>query len=887
MDTKPTLYLIDGSANIYRAYHAIRNLSTSKGFPTNAIYGFTAMLMKIFQECRPTHLGMIYDAKGPTFRHDMYDQYKATRPGMPDDLVMQLPYLKQIVTGLGIHDVEIEGYEADDIIGALARRAGAAGISAVIVSGDKDFCQLVNDHITVLDPRNSSTIGVEGVRNLFGVDPDRVIEVLGLSGDATDNVPGVAGIGRKTAAKLIQRFHTIENVYSHLDEITPVHVRNKLAQGYDNARLSRDLVTIDTEMPLTFDLERFRISEPNVDVLEPIFRELEFTRFLREFGSRKSAHHKTFIRVETEQELVAVLQQSRSAGECAFLVDTMPGPVLEARINGFAISFEPHCGYYIPFSEDLLSGLSKDAVQRLLKPFFEDLTTKKVGHDTKRAFVVLHQHGICLRGVSGDTMIASYLLNPSRRHHNLEDIAIEYLGEHLSPSTTTGKGKGKGVQKMDVQQAEKWQSSCEQAAAISQLTLPLVSRLEEKRLDSLFSQIELPLANLLARMELAGIKVNASILSEMSQETGNALDQLEQRIHSLAGEEFNVNSPQQLANILFEKLQLPVISRTKTGNSTSVAVLTTLAQHHELPSLVLDYRRLAKLKSTYIDVLPRLINPNTGRVHTSFNQTVTATGRLSSSDPNLQNIPIRGEWGRKIRQAFVADEGMVLVSADYSQIELRILALLSGDQNLREAFVAAHDIHTRTAAELFQVPAEEVTAEMRRQAKIVNFGVVYGMSHVGLAQELGISRAEAKEYIDKYFARYQGVKRYIHETLERAREQGSVETLSGRIRYIPEIASRNRMAREAAERIAVNTPIQGTAADVIKVAMLRIDKRCSEGHLDGRMILQIHDELVFEVSEKDSDSLMSLVQEEMEGAMTLDVPLKATIYCGKNWDEAH
>lgn len=882
MESKDTLYLVDGTANIYRAYHAIRNLTTSKGFPSNAVYGFTAMLLKIIQEHQPTYLCMVYDAKGPTFRHEMYEQYKATRPGMPEDLVVQLPYIKQISEGLGVCALEKEGYEADDVIGTLARRASAAGLATIIVSGDKDFCQLVSEDVSILDPRTNKTIGTDQVREIFGVDPGQVIDVMGLEGDAGDNVPGVAGIGRKTAAHLIQRYQSIDALYKNLEAVTPAHVQKKLAQGQENALLSRDLVTIDTDVPLPFDLKKLQVAEPDKETLEPLFRELEFTRFIKEFTPEPQNQEKTFVRIETEEALRGVIEEIRKEATCGLVVDTSPGSGLEAELIGIALSCTPHKAYYLPCSGDTFFGLSKEGALKAIRPLLEDDAIKKIGHDTKRDLIVLSQSGIDLQGITGDTMIASYLLNPSRRNHVLEDIAVECIGEHLPPPPPKLRKK-----KSAVPDEKAWRRSCNQADVVARLGTPLINSLKEKNLGRLFTEIELPLSTVLARMELTGIKVDTSALDDMSRETGGMLQDLEERIYALAGEAFNINSPQQLGSILFEKLALPVISKTKTGYSTSVSVLTKLAESHELPSLVLEYRRYSKLRSTYIDALPRLINKKTGRIHTTFNQTVTATGRLSSSDPNLQNIPIRGAWGRRIRQAFVAEPGMVLVSADYSQIELRIMAHLSGDEGLRDAFISEQDVHTRTAAELFQVPPEEVTSEMRRQAKIVNFGVLYGMSHVGLAQELGISRAEAKDYIDMYFLRYQGVHRFINETLERAREQGSVETLSGRIRYVPEIGSRNRMAREATERIAVNTPIQGTAADVIKMAMLAIDKRLRNEDFAGRMILQIHDELVFEVPEQRHNALMTMVKQEMEGAMALDVPLKAHVQWGKNWDEAH
>jgi len=848
------------------------------------------MLVKLLQEHNPQYLGIVFDSQGPTFRHKMYNEYKATRPGMPDDLATQIPFIKRIVKGFNIKALEFAGYEADDVIGTITKKAGSQSIRTIIVSGDKDFYQLIDKNTSLLDTRNNQTIGIKDVQERYGVEPDKTIEVLGLSGDSSDNVPGVAGIGKKTAIKLIQKYKSINNLYAHLKEIPQRNLRDKLAQGYEKACLSRELVTINTQLPIPFTLEGFRITKPDLEILEPIFKELEFTRFLREFMPRKNPHPKKYFLVQTEKEFQDLLRKLNAAEFFALCLEATSKSPLRAKIVGFSVSFQPNQAFYIPIGH-ITSGAEKqldlDFVLNGLKPLFENKEIKKIGHNIKYDYIILWQNGIHLQGIERDVMIASYLVNPSKRNHSLSEISFEYLDYQVSTykDVTTQEKTSIPFKKVSLEKACKY--SGENANVTFVLSKLLFSKLREKNLDELFSQIEMPLVKVLARMELAGVKVNPNILSEMSQELGGKLKTLEKKIYAIAGETFNINSPQQLSTVLFEKLKLPVASRTKTGYSTNIEVLNKLARIHEMPGLVLEYRRISKLKSTYIDVLPKLINPKTGRIHTTFNQAVTATGRLSSSDPNLQNIPIRGEWGEKIRRAFVAEEGALLLSADYSQIELRIMAHLSGDNNLKEAFFHGQDIHTRTAAEIFQISPENVTPSMRREAKVINFGVIYGMSHIGLSQELGITKEEAKKYIENYFQKYQGVKTYIDKILEKAREQGYVKTLSGRVRYLPEINSSSRVAREFAERVAINTPIQGTAADCIKKAMICIDRRIKDGKMDARMILQIHDELLFEVSKKELGSFLPLVKKEMEEAMQLDVPLKAKIGYGENWHEAH
>lgn len=890
MTERPCLFLVDGSTNIYRAYHALPNLSNSKGLPTNAVYGFTALLLKLVQEFNPRYLGIVFDVKGPTFRHELYEEYKATRPAMPDELAQQIPYIKAIVKGLGIASLELGGFEADDVIGTLARSASAHQIDCVIVSGDKDFCQLLDDHVSLLDPRSSARVGPREAEARYGVSPDRIVEVFGLSGDVSDNVPGVKGIGLKTAIKLVQDYQSITNLYAHLDEIHPSSLRSKLAQGEASARLSRELVTINIDLPIPFDLDQLRVRTPDPHVLEPIFQELEFSRFLKEFIPHKIPDHKLYKLVHTEEAFCALLRQMKEAPRCAFHLHTAPTASGPDRLVGVAVALDPHQAFYLPLDVAPAGtdhALDRAQVLRDLTPLLEDKDLKKVWHNLKPDYRLLAAHGIALRGVMADTMLASYLLNPAKRNHSLPEVALEHLHHQLSIPQAGPSPEHRRRLEPHPRSAAAWEGSCEQADVVFLLSRVLVSKLQETSLAELFEQIEMPLVAVLAKMEEVGVKVDPALLSDFSRQLGEDLRRLEDKIYGLAGLRFNINSPQQLSEVLFEKLRLPTGSRTKTGHSTNVEVLNKLARLHELPGVVLSYRSMAKLKSTYLDVLPRLVNPTTARIHTTFNQTSTVTGRLSSTDPNLQNIPVRGEWGEKIRRAFVAEKGHLLVSGDYSQVELRVMAHLSGDHALIRAFREDQDIHALTAAGLFQVSPEKVTPAMRREAKVVNFGIIYGMSSMGLAQELGITRTEAETYIAAYFATYQGVKTYIDETLAKARHRGYVTTLSGRIRYLPDLRSSNRAAREFAERAAVNAPIQGTAADLIKKAMIAVDDRIATERVEARMILQIHDELLFEVSERDLERLLPLVKEAMEGALQLEVPIKVTIGYGENWERAH
>jgi len=884
MSSPPRLYLIDGSSNIYRAYFALKTLSNSRGFPTNAIFGFTSMLVKILRDFHPEYLGIIFDAKGPTFRHHLYENYKSTRPGMPDDLTLQLPYIKKIVQGFRINALELEGYEADDVIGTIAKKASSEGISTIIISGDKDLLQLVDERISIFDPRTNKILGVKEVEERFGVSPDKLIEVLGLAGDSTDNIPGVPGIGEKTAAKLIQKYQSIAEIYRHLEELSDLNLKNKLKQNQDQAFLSKQLVTIDTSLPLSFNLQVFRVAEPDLAILEPIFKELEFSRFLKEFIPPKTPTSQNYHLISTPEEFQNFLLTLSRTKAFSFIISKDSPDLLKANITGFALSLPGGEAFYILLND--CSGLNLASVLAALKLIFEDPEIKKYGYNIKPDYLLLSRHEIMLRGEE-DVLLGAYLLNPSKKNYDLKELAFEYLDYQMLDYKEFSKTKPKNLLGKNSPNQKFEEYLTEEAVVILRLAETIFPQLKEKRLDRLFFEIEMPLVKVLARMEEAGVKIDAEILSNLSKELEKELKELEKKIYYLAGVTFNINSPQQLREVLFTKLNLPPASRTKTGFSTSLEVLNKLAKIHEVPALVLEYRSLAKLKSTYIDVIPQLIHPHTGRVHTTFSQTTTATGRLSSSNPNLQNIPIRGKWGEKIRQAFVAEKGYFLVSADYSQIELRIMAHLSGDKNLKAAFLQDEDIHTRTASEIFQVPPEKVTPTMRREAKVINFGVIYGMTPMGLAEELGISRGEAKNYIENYFKKYKGVKEYIDWTLSQVREKGYTTTLFGRIRYLPEIDSPNRAVREFAERVAINTPIQGSAADIIKIAMLRIDERIRQEKLNARMILQIHDELLFEVKESDLYSLLTLIKNEMEKAVILDLPIKVSVGFGKNWYEAH
>jgi DNA polymerase-1 len=887
-----TVYLVDGSSYIYRAYHAVRHLSTTQGLPTNATFGFTNMLLKLLSDRKPEYLAMAFDAKGPTFRHEIYEAYKAHRPPMPEDLAMQIPYIKQVVEGMNIPALELAGYEADDVIGTLARTAEKKGFYVVMVTGDKDFKQLISPRISMWDPMKDRTIDYAGLKNDIGLEPSQWVDVMGLSGDTSDNIPGVPGIGEKTAVSLIKTFGSVEGIFKNLDKITRKKLREDLANFREQAVLSRRLVAINTGVPLSVEIASLRVSGPDAERLARLFKDLEFQRLQKQFPVKSDLTHKNYRVILDDEALQALMDELKQAAVFAVDTETTAKDPMRAELVGLSFACRPNEAAYIPLRHrypGVPVQLDPKRTLASLKPLLEDPKLAKVGQNIKYDWIVLKRSGIELQGVMFDTMVASYLLNPTERAHNLETIAAEYLDHRMiSYKEVTGDKKGnKGFDKVPIQDAVPY--ACEDADITLMAYEVLKPKLQEGGLDGLFKELEMPLIPVLVDMEMSGIGVDRGYLKAVSKEFERQLHETEGRIHAMAGESFNIQSPQQLGHILFEKLKLPIQKKTKkkTGYSTDVQVLTTLSLEHELPALVLQYRSLAKLKSTYADALVDLVHPETHRIHTSYNQTITATGRLSSSEPNLQNIPVRTEEGRKIRAAFVPRKGWAMLSADYSQIELRLLAHYSKDPSLVEAFEKDQDIHTRTAAEVFQLLPGMITNEMRRQAKVINFGIIYGMSAFRLANELGISQKMAKIYIENYFRRYKGVKRFIGETIEKARKAGRVTTLLGRHRWLPDISSKNRTAREFAERTAVNTPLQGTAADLIKIAMIRIHRALGEMRLETKMLLQVHDELVFEVPPQELTTVQKHVAEIMEGVYTLRVPLKVDVKTGRNWAEVN
>jgi DNA polymerase-1 len=888
----PTLYLIDGSAYIYRAYHAVRGLSNSKGLPTNATFGFTRMLIKLLQDRDPQYVGMFFDAKGPTFRHQQYEEYKANRPPMPDDLAQQLPWIRKVTEAFNIPVFEKQGYEADDLIGTLAHTAEEQGFQVVMVTGDKDFMQLVTENCTMWDPMKDKVIDTATIQEEFALRPEQMIDVMGFSGDTADNIPGVPGVGIKTAVKLIQTFGSMDGVYDGIETISAKKQKEKLLEFKDQAQLSRELVTIDKNSPIAFDLTDLRASDADDESLAQLFSELEFRQLQQAYTTGTEKVVRTYEVILEENDLDALVNLLGQADRFALDTETTSQNPMRARLVGLSFSIDPTRAWYVPVAHNYLGApqqLPLDVVLERLKPVLANPEIKKVGQNIKYDWMVLCRHGADLEGVDFDTMVASYLINPGKRAHGLDQIALDYL-HHKNISYADVAGKGKTAVTFDQVTVEKAVPyACEDAAITLSAHDLFVPLLKKGGLMDLMKQVEMPLLPVLMKMEMTGVCVNRDRLHDLSVSFSGQLDALEQQIHDLAGEKFNINSSQQLGRILFEKLALPVQKKTKkkTGYSTDVEVLTTLARQHDLPDLILRHRSLAKLKSTYADALLELIHPETGRIHTSFNQTVAATGRLSSSDPNLQNIPIRTEQGREIRKAFIPREGWTLLSADYSQIELRILAHCSEDPILTRSFMEDEDIHTRTASEVFKVFPQMINDDLRRQAKAINFGIIYGMSAFGLAKDLEISNKMAQTYIDNYFSRYQGVKAFIDKTIETAHQTHKTSTLLGRIRQLPDITSRNRTVRQFAERTAVNTPIQGSAADLIKLAMIQVDKALRESQMKTTMLLSVHDEMIFEVPPDEMDAAEALVKEKMEGVWDLAVPLKVNLAWGSNWAEAH
>jgi DNA polymerase I len=926
------VYLIDAMALAYRAYFAFirQPLMNSKGENTSAIFGFVTFLNRILSQEYPDHIAVVFDTGKPTFRHKEYKEYKATRQKMPEDMITQIPMLKEVVRAYNIPVVEMEGFEADDVIGTLARQAEREKALIFLITPDKDFMQLVSETIKIYKPGKQGSdieiIDIEGVKQKFGVAPDKVVEVMGLIGDASDNIPGVPGVGEKTAIPLIQKYGSIEELYNHIDEISQKGLRAKLESNKELAFLSKKLVTIDVNVPLDIDFHSLKAEKRNTSKLIELFEALDFRSLISKLRAEtqetaiitetdieekppelisditKDKH--LYRLITTEKELSSLCERLKTAKEFVFDTETTSTDSLNAELVGISFAFKPHEAFYIAVygtkkqeqvglfgniaeEPDQSIGLSSEFVCKKIKSILENPYIKKIGHNIKYDILVLSNYGINVEGAVFDSMIASYIIRADGKH-NMDDVAAEYLNyKTVSYSDLVGTGKErKHIRDISLQSLSDY--SCEDSDITYRFYEIFQKKLLGLGMTELCEKVEFPLVSVLARMERAGVSIDVGHLSNMSKELEKNLEKLTKEIHKTAGVSFNINSTQQLAEILFNNLKLKSVRKTKTGFSTDVAVLETLRGSHPIIEMLLDFRQSTKLKSTYIDALPKLINPKTGRVHTSFNQTVTTTGRLSSSDPNIQNIPIRTEIGRSIRKAFIPGNAESLIlSADYSQIELRVMAHISGDEGLTQAFNNHEDIHATTAAKVFGVSPNDVTRDMRRKAKEINFGIMYGIGAYGLANRLEISQNEGKEIIVRYFARFPKVQQYINDTISKVRKDGYVSTLLGRRRYIPDIRSNNQNIRQNAERQAINMPIQGTAADMIKLAMVHIDTAFKKQKLSSLMLLQVHDELVFEVQKKEELIVKELVEREMQQALPLSVPVEVDLGIGSNWLEAH
>ena len=887
---KPTLFLIDGNNYVFRAFYAIPSLTNSKGFPTNAIYGFATMLIRIIKEWKPDYIAVAFDVKGPTFRHEAYELYKATRRAIPETLIPQIPYIKDIIRGFSISVLEKPGIEADDIIGTLARRYSEQDMKVFIVSGDKDMMQLVGENVVIVDTMKDKVFDAAAVKEKFGVPPEQVVEIMGLTGDKTDNIPGAPGIGPKGALRLIEEYGTIENLLQNVDRIKNAKAKECIRLHRDQIIMSRELARIRTDEDIPFELVDSRSGNPDGETLKTLFKEFEFSSLLQELMIREEQLAGQYETILTETALAGTVEEIRNTGSFSLDLILSSPEAMRAGIVGVALGIRPGKAVYIPMGhsyDGAPSQLAREQVWKGISPLLGDAAILKHGYDLKTIQIVLERNGLSLCGLGCDTLVGAYVLNPSRRSFELPDLVQDYLNRRIM---TVKEIAGSGVKQLppDIIPVDKMEPyACLRADAVLSLVISLSDALAREQLIGLFRDVETPLIPILAGMEQKGVLIDGELLRAMSRELQQLLEISADKIYRLAGEKFNIQSPKQLQQILFDKLRLAKGKKTKEGYSTDVDVLSSLARHHELPAEILAYRSISKLKSTYIDALPSLVHPQTGRVHTSYNQAVTATGRLSSSNPNLQNIPIRTIEGKRIRQAFIAPAGSRLISADYSQIELRVLAHLSEDRTLIDAFHSGEDIHSRTASTIFGVFPELVNEEMRRQAKVINFGVLYGMSAFGLAKEINLTQKLAQAYIDEYFRKYEGVKCYLDQVLAQARQDGYVCTLMNRRRYLPEINAANANIRQFAERMAINTPIQGTAADLIKLAMIRIAGILKRQRLTAAMIMQVHDELVFEVPEEEVEIVIALVKEEMEQVMVLRVPLKVVVNYGRNWDDAH
>ncbi len=898
--TQKRLILVDGSSFLFRAYHAIPPLTNPLGEPTNAIYGVSNMLRKLIADYQSEYITVVFDAPGKTFRNDLYDQYKAHRPPMPDDLRVQIEPLHQLIRAMGLPLIMEPGVEADDVLGALAQHAAREDFSVIISTGDKDMAQLVTDHITLENTMTNSHMDIQGVIDKFGVKPEQIIDYLALIGDSSDNIPGVPKVGPKTAAKWLEQYETLENLIANADKITG-KIGENLRASLEQLPLAKQLTTIKCDLDLPYSMDDLKRLPINTEELKNRLAGLGFSSWLKMLDNHveaiivedKPAHiESSYETILTDRQFNQWLERLENAELFAFDTETTSLDYSKAKIVGVSFAVTPGKAAYIPLAHDypgVPDQLNRTGILEKLRPLLENPDKAKLGQNLKYDAHVLANHGITLRGIAHDTMLESYVLNSTATKHNMDDLAKEYLGvTTIHYEDVAGKGaKQIPFQEVSLEQAAPY--AAEDADITLRLHQVLMAKLEQQpTLHKLYTEIEIPLINVLARIERNGVLIDTVMLSQQSLELANHIVSIEQQAHDLAGHIFNLGSPKQIQDILYDQQKLPVIKKTPKGQpSTDESVLQELAIDYPLPKLILDYRSLSKLKSTYTDKLPQQVDEKTGRVHTSYHQAVAATGRLSSSDPNLQNIPIRSEEGRKIRQAFIAPKGYKILAADYSQIELRIMAHLSADTGLLKAFSEGEDVHRATAAEVFGVSPDQVTHDLRRSAKAINFGLIYGMSSFGLAQQLGLSRSQAQSYIDLYFARYPGVKNYMDNIRDQAREQGYVETLFGRRLYLPEIKSRNAARRQYAERTAINAPMQGTAADIIKRAMISTDQWLLQEKPEAKMIMQVHDELVFEAAEEQIDQYTAIIRTLMSSAADLNVPLVVDIGVGHNWDEAH
>lgn len=874
---KENIFLVDGNSFCYRAFYALPAFTTSKGMPTNAIYGVVNMLRKLLREYEPDMMAVVFDLKGPTVRHKKYEKYKMQRKPMPDELSVQIPRIKEVIAAHNIPMYELQGYEADDIIATLARKASKKGIDVIIVSGDKDALQLVGGNIKVLSPniKEDKVYDAEEVKRKYGVGPEKIVELMALMGDKSDNIPGVKGVGEVTARKLVEEYGSVEGIYKNADKISSASLKEKLLKEKDMAVLSRELVELDESLPVELEIKDMKVKAPDREKLAVLYKEFEFRKLFEEMVPAKSGDVR-YVRHHDDGEMKKAADDMKKSGLAALSVQRSDGKVI-----GISFSWKEKEAHYVPL-ENTGKNTGEDILS-IVKSLLESRDIIKVGHDIKNDIAAFLDMGISLAEPSFDVMVADYLLEPSRSGHALSDISMEFLGQGISVASNVEWDEG-GQGTLDFSKKEDHIPCCGRSDVIYRLHGILEKELKEKHLMDLFFKVEMPLVKVLADMEREGVGIDIAYMKKLSEKTDKRLNEVKEKIYELGGEEFNINSPKQVQHILFEKLSLPMAKKTKTGASTDESVLQKLAPLHELPAMLLEYRTLHKLKTAYYDSILEMVDKKTKKLHTHFNQVVTSTGRLSSSEPNLQNIPVKTETGKEIRRAFTAgSEEKFLLAADYSQIELRILAHLSRDKNLKKAFTDGEDVHIYTAALIFGVAHEKVTPKMRAMAKTVNFGIIYGMSAFGLAKELAIGAGEAQAFIDSYFERYPGVKSFMEKTIESAREKGYVTTLLNRRRYIPEIKSPNEKMRGFAERTAINTPVQGSAADLIKLAMLECYRQF-QGK-ETTMILQVHDELVFTVPKDDVKKTAQKVKNIMESVMDLDVPLVVNIEAGENWKD--